>query len=80
VLVNLQHLDVVNGESEADGGQDEQSADPGLCRHYSTEGFASDHDSAGIGDQCQQDDDVAIDAVHESPFLTDGRCELKDHE
>lgn len=27
VLINLQHLDVVNGESEADGGQDEQSAD-----------------------------------------------------
>lgn len=51
MLVNLQHLDVVDGKSEADGGQDEQSADPGLCRHCPAKGFASDHDSTGICDQ-----------------------------
>jgi hypothetical protein len=51
-----------------------------LCGHCSTEGFASNHNSAGIGDQRQQNNDVAVDAVHESPLLADGRCELKDHE
>lgn len=80
MLINLQRLDVVDGESEADGGQDEQSANPGLCRHCSAEGFASDHDSTSVGDQGQQDDDVAVDAVHESPFLADRGCELEDHQ
>lgn len=80
VLIDLQHLDVVDGKSEADGGQDEQSANPRLCGHCSTESFAGDHDSTSISDQRQQDDDVAVDAVHESPLLSDGRCELEDHE
>ena len=80
MLVDLQHLDVVNGKSEADGSQDEQCADPRLCCHCSAEGFAGDHDSSDIGDQRQQDDDVAVDAMHESPLLSDGWCELQNHE
>ena len=80
VLIDLQHLDVVDGKSEADGGQDEQSANPGLCRHCSAEGFASDHDSSSVGDQRQQNNDIAVDTVHESPRLSDGWCELQNHE
>jgi hypothetical protein len=31
VLIDLQHLYVIDGESDANGGQDEQSANPRLC-------------------------------------------------
>jgi hypothetical protein len=53
VLINLQHLDVVNGKPEADGSQDEQSADPRLSRHCPAKSFASDHDRPDIGNQRQ---------------------------
>ena len=79
VLIDLQHLDVVNGKSEADGGQNEQSADPRLCRHCSAKGFASDHDRSNISDHRLYDDDVAIDAVHKSPLLSHSWCELEEH-
>lgn len=52
VLIDLQHLDVVDGESEADSCDDEQSANPRLCRECSAEGFAGNHDSANIGNDC----------------------------
>jgi hypothetical protein len=48
VLIDLQHLDVVDGESKADGGQDEQSANPRLCCECSAKGFASDHNSSNV--------------------------------
>lgn len=79
MLINLQHLNVVNGKPQADGSQDEQSADPRLSRHCSAKSFASDHDSSDVGNQRQQDDDVAIDAVHESPLLSDSWCELEEY-
>ena len=79
MLINLQHLNAVNGESEADGRQDEQSTNPRLCRYCSTEGFTSDHDGSDISNHGQYDNNVAIDAVHESPLLSDGWCELEEH-
>jgi hypothetical protein len=80
VLINLQHLNVVVCEPQADGGQDEQCADPGLRRGRTAEGFASDHDSSNVCDQRKKDNDVAIDAVDESELVSNGWGELKDHE
>jgi hypothetical protein len=39
VLVDLQHLDVVNCESEAHRRQDERCSNPGLSRQGATEGL-----------------------------------------
>jgi hypothetical protein len=50
VLVDLEHLDVVDREPKADCGQYEQSSDPGLSRECSAKGFAGDHDGSDVGD------------------------------
>jgi hypothetical protein len=51
VLVDLQHLDVVNCESESDRRQDECCSDPGLSRQCATEGLTCDHYRSDVGDQ-----------------------------
>lgn len=76
VLVDLQHLDVVNCESEAHRRQDERCSNPGLSRQGATEGLARDHDRSDVGDHCQKDDDVSVDTVKYSDLLSDCRSEL----
>jgi hypothetical protein len=51
VLVDLQHLDVVDGESETNGRQDERCSDPGLSRQRAAESLACDHYRSNVGDQ-----------------------------
>jgi hypothetical protein len=79
VLVDLQHLDVVDCESESDRRQNERCSDPGLSRQRATEGLTGDHECSNVGDQREQDDDVSVDTVHESELLSDCRSELQDH-
>jgi hypothetical protein len=69
VLVDLQHLDVVNCESEAHRRQDERCSNPGLSRQGATEGLTRDHDRSDVGD-------VSVDTVKYSDLLSDYRSEL----
>lgn len=80
VLVDLQALDVVVGESEADGRADGEGADKGLRRDGAAEGFAGYHQGAGVGDEREENCEVAGDAVEEQGFVADFGRELEDDE
>jgi hypothetical protein len=53
VLVDLQHLDIVDCESETNCRQDERRSNPGLSRQCTTEGLTCDHHRSDVGDYCQ---------------------------
>lgn len=80
MLVDLQALDVVVGQGEAGRRADGEGADEGLRRDRAAEGFARDHQGAGVGDEREQDGEVAGDAVEEHGFVPDFGRELQNDE
>ena len=76
MLVDLQTLDVVVCQGDADSGDDGQQSDAGLRLDRSTEAAAGDHESAGVGGGDEEDDEVAADAVEEDELVPDDGHEL----
>lgn len=80
MLVDLQALDVVPRQGDARGTDDDQHADAGLRFQAAAERTAADHQCAGIADQDEEDDGVAVEAVEEEKFMPDERDKLEYHE
>lgn len=76
MLIDLQTLDVVVSQGDADGGVDGQQSDPGLGLDGPAKAAACDHESTGVGSDDEEEDEVAADAVEEDEPVPDGRYEL----
>lgn len=63
VLVDLKAFDVDVGQDHADGGQDGEETDVDLRFDFATKAMTRDHEGADVGDEEEQDDDIAVDAM-----------------
>lgn len=80
MLVDLEALDVVIREEYTDSCNDHKQADCRLSVDCPTEGSSADHDGTGVGNEDEEDDDVAVDAVDDEQSASDDGDELPDHE
>lgn len=76
VFVDLKPFDVVVGEVGARGGHDGEEAGESLGFDLASEGVTCDHEGADVGDDEEDEADVAIDAVEIDIFGADGWDEL----
>lgn len=77
VLVDLEPLDVVVGQREADGGHDGQRANAGLRGEVAAEGATGDHQAAHVPEEDENDGDAAVNPVEEYRTVPDGWDELQ---
>ena len=80
MLVDLEALDVVVCEAQADRGDDHEQSDCRLSFDSSTEGPSADHEGTSIGDEDEEDDNVAVYTVEDEQFVPDDGDKLPDHE
>lgn len=80
VLFDLETLDVVVGQCNADGAHDGENTDAGLSGEGPTESTSNDHDGANVANDDKDDDGVTVDAVEHEDFVADDRKELPGHE
>lgn len=65
MLVYLEAFDIVVGEGEAEGCDEDEEAGGGLGFDGAAEGAAHDEEGADVGEEDEEDDEVAVDAVEE---------------
>lgn len=80
MLVDLEALDVVVCEADADCCYDHKQADSCLSFDCPTEGPSADHEGTDVGNKNEEDDNVAVDAVEDKQFLSNDGDELPNHE
>lgn len=78
MLIDLQSLDVVICQCDADGASDDQDANTSLGSQSSAKCSPRYHNGASITDQGKEYDGVAVDAMEEKEFLADLGDELED--
>ena len=80
MLVDLQAFDVVVCHTYRHSCQDHQRPDARLSIETTAEAVAADHQRSDVGNEGEKDDRVAVDAMKEKKFVSNGRDELPDHE
>lgn len=80
VLFDLETLDVVVGQCNADGAHDGEDTDAGLSGEGATESTSHDHNGADVAKNDEDDDGVTIDAVEHEDFVADDGKELPRYE
>lgn len=80
MLVDLEALDVVVCEANAGSCNDYEQADSRLSCECPTKGSSADHEGTGVGNEDEENDNVAVDAVEDEQFVSDDGNELPDHE
>lgn len=80
MLVDLEALDVIVCEAHADSGDDYEHADSRLSIECPTEGSTADHEGTSVGNEDEEDDNVAVDAMEDEQLVSDDGNELPDHE
>ena len=76
VLVDLKAFDVDVGQDYADGGQDCEETDVDLRFEFAAKAMTRNHEGADVGDEEEQDDDIAVDAMKHEGMVTDPGDEL----
>ena len=71
VLVDLEAFDVDVGQDCADGGQDCKETDVDLRFEFAAKAMTRNHEGADVGDEEEQDDDIAVDTMENEGMVTD---------
>lgn len=80
MLIDLKPFDVVIGQGDTGGRDDDEYSDSRLSFERAAEGSSSDHECAHVTDDDEGDDEIAVDAMEDEGLVAYDGYELPDHE
>lgn len=80
MFFDLKTFDVVDGHCKADCGGNDEDSDASLDFKTATEGAASNHQGADVGEDCEGGDCVAVYSVEHEEFVANCWDELEEHQ